>query len=136
MKHPVQQRRAMVISDHPALSIKVQCRLLQIQRSGWYYEPVPESADNLRIMRLLDGQLSRHAQQPALPQDFSVAFAHGCRVVLNRQKSPDFRALAISPSTANHLLSFFDCQLEERALNFYYCRANLVNARIGNLISK
>lgn len=46
----------MIRVNHPELSIAAQCRLLEIHRSGWYYEPVPESADNLRIMRLLDEQ--------------------------------------------------------------------------------
>ena len=33
-----------------------QCDLLCIHRSGLYYKPVPESEENLRIMRLLDEQ--------------------------------------------------------------------------------
>ena len=37
-------------------SIRQQCDLLGVNRSGWYYEPVPESADNLLYMRLLDEQ--------------------------------------------------------------------------------
>ena len=31
-----------------------QCELLGIARSGYYYEPVPESAENLALMRRLD----------------------------------------------------------------------------------
>jgi putative transposase len=33
-----------------------QCELLQIHRSGLYYAPVPESEENLRLMRLMDEQ--------------------------------------------------------------------------------
>ena len=31
-----------------------QCELLGLNRSSWYYEPVPESADNLALMRRID----------------------------------------------------------------------------------
>ncbi len=33
-----------------------QCELLGLNRSSLYYEPAPESAENLRLMRLLDAQ--------------------------------------------------------------------------------
>jgi putative transposase len=38
------------------LSIAEQCELLGLARSSYYYEPVPESAENLRLMRLIDEQ--------------------------------------------------------------------------------
>jgi len=40
--------------NHLALSIRRQCELLGLNRSSLYYEPAPETADNLRLMRLLD----------------------------------------------------------------------------------
>ncbi len=36
------------------LSIRRQCELLQVSRSGWYYEPAPESAEDLALMRRID----------------------------------------------------------------------------------
>ena len=39
------ERRAMVMRDHPALSLSRQCRLLSIGRSSLYYTPRGESAD-------------------------------------------------------------------------------------------
>ena len=33
-----------------------QCELLNLHRSGLYYQPAPESEQNLAIMRLLDEQ--------------------------------------------------------------------------------
>lgn len=33
-----------------------QCELLKLPRSSYYYEPAPESAENLRLMRLIDEQ--------------------------------------------------------------------------------
>jgi len=37
-----------------------QCHLLGLARSSYYYAPVPESADNLRYLRLLDEEYTRH----------------------------------------------------------------------------
>jgi len=36
-----------------------QCELLGLARSSYYYEPVPTSEENLRLMRLLDEQYTR-----------------------------------------------------------------------------
>jgi len=38
------------------ISIMQQCELLGIHRSGIYYEPVPESDENLKLMRMFDEQ--------------------------------------------------------------------------------
>jgi putative transposase len=38
----------------PELSLERQCELVGISRSGFYYEPVPESPENLALMRRLD----------------------------------------------------------------------------------
>ena len=44
----------MVEGSHPQLSIVRQCALLQINRSGRYYQPVGESEATLALMRLID----------------------------------------------------------------------------------
>jgi putative transposase len=49
----------MIEPEHPSLSIARQCELLGIARSSYYYEPVPESEENLHLMRLLDEQYTR-----------------------------------------------------------------------------
>ncbi|HEX3880333.1 MAG TPA: IS3 family transposase [Bryobacteraceae bacterium] len=51
--------RALVERDHSELSIRRQCELLGVNRSGLYYEPVSETEENLRLMRLLDEQYTR-----------------------------------------------------------------------------
>ena len=33
-----------------------QCELLELNRASWYYEPAPESAENLALMRRIDEQ--------------------------------------------------------------------------------
>jgi putative transposase len=41
---------------HPSLSIVRQCRLLDISRSGLYYQPVEIPEEDLTLMRLIDRQ--------------------------------------------------------------------------------
>ena len=44
----------MVEPGHPRLTIQRQCELLAVPRSTYYYQPRPESAENLGLMRRLD----------------------------------------------------------------------------------
>src|SRR5690606_34870722 len=46
----------MMIEPNHELSIVKQCELLDINRSGLYYKPVPEREENLTIMRWMDEQ--------------------------------------------------------------------------------
>lgn len=56
MKRPLEDRRKMIEKDHPIFSIAEQCRILNIHRSGLYYQPLGESEENLILMRLIDEQ--------------------------------------------------------------------------------
>jgi putative transposase len=49
----------LVEQEHPEISIRRQCELLGVNRAGLYYEPLGESRENLRLMRLLDEQYTR-----------------------------------------------------------------------------
>jgi putative transposase len=51
--------RPLVERGHPEISVRRQCELLGVNRSGLYYEPVGESEENLRLMRMLDEQYTR-----------------------------------------------------------------------------
>lgn len=51
-----QQQRVLIDSDHPQLSVRRQCELLGLNRSTLYYEPAPETAENLALMKLIDKQ--------------------------------------------------------------------------------
>ncbi|MCW5551578.1 MAG: transposase [Verrucomicrobiae bacterium] len=53
--------RQEFITPCPELSIRRQCELVGLSRSGFYYEPVPESAENLALMRRLD---ELHLERP------------------------------------------------------------------------
>jgi putative transposase len=56
----VAERRVLVEQDHPQLSLVRQCQLLDLSRSGLYYQSVGESAENLHMMRLIDAEYTRH----------------------------------------------------------------------------
>jgi len=43
-------------------SIRRQCRLAGLSRSNFYYSPVPESEENLHLMRLIDEQYMKHPE--------------------------------------------------------------------------
>lgn len=55
----LQERRAMLELGHPELSVRRQCTLLGIARSGLYYEPKELSDENHLLLRLLDEHYTR-----------------------------------------------------------------------------
>lgn len=55
----LEQKRALIEREHPSLSVRRQCELLGISRSGLYYEPASEDPYNLQLCRLLDEQYTR-----------------------------------------------------------------------------
>ena len=54
--------RQELVTSCEQLSIRRQCELVGISRSGFYYEPIPESQENLVLMRRLD---ELHLDYPA-----------------------------------------------------------------------
>jgi putative transposase len=46
----------MIEKENKTISMARQCKLLSIHRSGLYYQPCPETDENLIIMRLMDEQ--------------------------------------------------------------------------------
>ena len=52
----VERRRAVVNRQHSSLSVVHQCTLLDISRSGLYYQPVGISEEDLTLMKLIDRQ--------------------------------------------------------------------------------
>lgn len=49
-----------MVQPHEPFSIRRQCALLGLDRSGLYHDPLPESAHNQKLMRLLDKEYTRH----------------------------------------------------------------------------
>ncbi len=50
----LERRRKMVEKEHPRLSIRRQCRVLQMRRSSCYYQSRGESPFNLELMKKID----------------------------------------------------------------------------------
>lgn len=48
--------RKIMIEPNLAISQRRQCELLSLHRSGLYYKPVPETEENLILLRLMDEQ--------------------------------------------------------------------------------
>jgi putative transposase len=55
----VEYKRTLIEAAQPRLRIARQCQLLGRSRSSLYYQPQGESAEDLRLMRLLDEQYPR-----------------------------------------------------------------------------
>jgi putative transposase len=52
----VEVKRSWIEANHPSLSIRHQCELLQLNRATFYRQPGSESAANLALMRRIDEQ--------------------------------------------------------------------------------
>lgn len=46
--------------EHAEISVRRQCALLGVNRSGLYYQPRGESEESLMLMRLIDEEYTRH----------------------------------------------------------------------------
>ena len=67
------QLRKLVDTEH-VLSVRHQCDLLEIHRSGLYYKPCEEKPENLKIMRLMDEHYLAHPTEGVIRmQDFLLA---------------------------------------------------------------
>ena len=55
----MEEKRALIEPEHPSISLVRQCELVGLARSSYYYQAVPESEENLLLMRLLDEQYTR-----------------------------------------------------------------------------
>lgn len=54
------------VSDKTSLSVRNQCKLLDINRSSVYYKPKGENKENLEIMRIMDEHYMEHPAEGVL----------------------------------------------------------------------
>jgi len=69
------QRREFIDNQHD-LSIRKQCDLLSIHRSGLYYSPKGENEENLKIMRIMDEHYLEHPTEGVISMQ-DMLFALG-----------------------------------------------------------
>ncbi len=55
----MEEKRALIEPEHATISLVRQCELVGLARSSYYYRPMPESEENLLLLRLLDEQYRR-----------------------------------------------------------------------------
>lgn len=77
------ERRAWIDPGDRHLSVRQQCALLGLHRSNVYYEAIPESVENLALMRLIDEEYLRH---PFLGSRRMVLWLQSQGHVVNRKK--------------------------------------------------
>jgi putative transposase len=92
-----------LVSPAAGLSVRRQCALLGVSRSSYYYQPCPESIQNLRLMRRLD---ELHLQHPVYgrPRLTALLQREGWQVNEKRvgrlMKVMDLEAIYCKPGTS------------------------------------
>ena len=69
-------RRQELVDNQHKFSIRKQCELLSIHRSGFYYNPKGESEENLKIMRIMDAHFLEHPTEGVISMQ-DMLFALG-----------------------------------------------------------
>jgi putative transposase len=71
------------VKENEEISIRDQCELLEVNRSTVYYKPIPESEENLAIMRLMDEHHLEHPTHGVLQmQDYLFL----CSFIVNTKR--------------------------------------------------
>jgi putative transposase len=73
----------LIVAGDDAPSVTRQCELIGLSRSSYYYEPQPESAENLALMRLIDREYVRH---PFLGSRRMTSYLCGLGRAANRKR--------------------------------------------------
>lgn len=99
----------MVDKNYENLSIAQQCKLLQVSRSAFYYNPVPESESELDLMAKID---ELHLNRPYLGSRGMRRFLKRQGIIVNRKRiqrlmrkmgiSSVYRKIKTSKPNPNH----------------------------------
>ena len=60
LNYSTETRRGLIEPAHPFFSIDLQCDLLNLSRSSYYYLPLPVDALTLQLLRLIDEEYTQH----------------------------------------------------------------------------
>lgn len=80
----MKEKRNMVDRSNLSLSIRRQCELVDLHRSGLYYKPSGETALNLELMRLIDEHYLEHPYKGARRMHVWLKYDMFYQVSLNR----------------------------------------------------
>jgi putative transposase len=104
MSTSMNQRRDIVDKAHKELSIKEQCQLMSIHRSGYYYQHKTESELNLELMALIDKHYMDHPYMgvPSMTQwlDKDMGYNVNKKRVRRLYKLLDLFAIVPGPHTS------------------------------------
>jgi len=85
----------MISRGHSTLSIKAQCNLLNIHRSGFYFKPKGESELNLRLMREMDEHFLHHPFKGAKRMHIWLTKDRGFQVSRNRVERLYYKVMGL-----------------------------------------
>lgn len=85
----------MIRKGHTELSLKAQCTILNIHRSGIYYQPKPESELNLELMRLMDEHYLHHPHKGAPGMHAWLTQDKGYKISKNRVERLYYRCMGL-----------------------------------------
>jgi len=72
-----------LVSPDPKVSVRHQCQLLELCRSGYYYQCAPETAENLALMRRLD---ELHLEHPVYGSRKLTVLLRQAGLAVNRKR--------------------------------------------------
>lgn len=85
----------MIRKGHSTLSLKAQCNILNIHRSGIYYKPRPESDLNLELMRQMDEHYLHHSYKGAPSMYTWLTRDKGYTISRNRVERLYYRCMGL-----------------------------------------
>jgi putative transposase len=72
-----------LVGPDPQISVRHQCELLELCRSTYYYEPCPETEENLALMRRLD---ELHLENPVYGSRKLTVLLRQAGLAINRKR--------------------------------------------------
>lgn len=91
----MKERRLMVDRSYVELSIRKQCELLAVHRSGLYYKPTSETELNIELMRLMDEHYLDHPYKGARRMHVWLKHDKGFEISLNRIERLYYRVMCL-----------------------------------------
>lgn len=79
----VEQKKVLINPEHATLSVSRQCKLLELPRSTYTFQPADKTSRNLESMVRLDEEYSRH---PFYGYRKMTEYLNECGYQINRQR--------------------------------------------------